>query len=300
MRELVNWNDLSLSDITLEDLLNLKKDNVRIFCDVHGAYYECAGVPTQFYLYVLIVAVGLLVLFLLTTFFTLMYLLCPCGGELASFMRSYKSKLKSAAKMEGGETSSKDLLGELHEIYYENRDLRLMLDLLAKSSGLAPPLRVMAQLDKEFQKRCKPNILSVVRSQHVKQGESDITLEFSESDMVRDIFGKMDTLYCLYTAQITPRTDHDSLEIFVFERESESHLRIFSAIKVFNKSDDGPPGEEEKEKKRFVFKGADTDVSYTVRVTLVLNGKAIATSQKTVKSVQHKSQEDQENLIVDY
>ena len=66
-------------------------------------------------------------------------------------------------------------------------------------------------------------------------GESDVTLEFSESDMVRDIFGKMDTLNCLYTAQITPRTDQDSLEIFVFERESESHLRIFSAIKVFNK-----------------------------------------------------------------
>ena len=93
----------------------------------------------------------------------------------------------------------------------------------------------MAQLDKEFQKRCKPNILSVVRSQHIKQGESDITLEFSESGMVRDIFGKMDTLYCLYTAQITPRTDHDSLEIFVFEKEAEHHLRIFSAIKVFNK-----------------------------------------------------------------
>ena len=89
----------------------------------------------------LIVAVALLMMFLLTTFFTLMYLLCPCGGELASFMRGYKSKLKSAAKMEGGETSSKELLGELHEIYYENRDLRLMLDLLAKSSGLAPPLR---------------------------------------------------------------------------------------------------------------------------------------------------------------
>ena len=53
--------------------------------------------------------------------------------------------------------------------------------------------------------------------------------------MVRDIFGKMDTLNCLYVAQITPRTDQDSLEIFVFEKESESHLRIFSAIKVFNK-----------------------------------------------------------------
>ena len=112
-------------------------------------------------------------------------------------------------------------------------------------------VRVMAQLDQEFQKRCKPNILSVVRSEQITEGkqcysvgviiqlqlpgESDITLEFSESGMVRDIFGKMDTLNCLYTAQITPRTDQDSLEIFVFEKESEHHLRIFSAIKVFNK-----------------------------------------------------------------
>ena len=109
----------------------------------------------------------------------------------------------------------------------------------------------MAQLDKEFHKRCKPNIMSVVRSEQIKEGEevaerdlsesvtlsgeSDVTLEFSQSGMVRDIFGKMDTLNCLYTAQITPRTDQDSLEIFVFEKESESHLRIFSAIKVFNK-----------------------------------------------------------------
>ena len=43
--------------------------------------------------------------------------------------------------VDGEEASSEQLLGELHEIYYENRDLRLMLDLLAKSSGLAPPLR---------------------------------------------------------------------------------------------------------------------------------------------------------------
>ena len=101
-----------------------------------------AGIPTQFYLYVLVVAVVLLLIYLVTTIITMLYLLCPCGGELASFMRSYKNKLRSAAKMEGGDDkSSKDLLGELHEIYYENRDLRLMLDLLAKSSGLAPPLR---------------------------------------------------------------------------------------------------------------------------------------------------------------
>ena len=67
-------------------------------------------------------------------------------------------------------------------------------------------------------------------------------------------------------------------------------------------SDEGPPGEEETPRKRFVFQGAGTDLTYTVRVTLVLNGKAIATSQKTVKSVNSlNSQQDQaENMVVDY
>ena len=55
-------------------------------------------------------------------------------------------------------------------------------------------------------------------------------------------------------------------------------------------------------KKRFVFQRAGTDVTYTVRVTLVLNGKAIATSQKTVKSVNSlKNKPDQaENMVEDY
>ena len=47
LRELINWNQLNLTEISVDDLLDLKKDNVRIFCDVHGTYYECAGVPTQ-------------------------------------------------------------------------------------------------------------------------------------------------------------------------------------------------------------------------------------------------------------
>ena len=67
-------------------------------------------------------------------------------------------------------------------------------------------------------------------------------------------------------------------------------------------SDEGPPAEEETPRKRFVFKGAGTDLTYTVRVTLVLNGKAIATSQKTVKSLKsiNNPQDKAENLVEDY
>ena len=139
--ELVNWNTLNLQDIALDDVIDLKTDNLRVFCDVHGDFYECAGVPTQFYLYVLIVALVLLLIYLITTFFTIIWLLCPCSGKLSDFMTSYKNQLENAAIAEGGDTSSRVLLGELHDIYYENRDLKLMLDLLSVTSGLAPPLR---------------------------------------------------------------------------------------------------------------------------------------------------------------
>jgi hypothetical protein len=57
-------------------------------------------------------------------------------------MRNYSNELQSAAIAKGTENiKAKALMGELYEIYYENRDLRLLLDLLAATSGLAPPLR---------------------------------------------------------------------------------------------------------------------------------------------------------------
>ena len=118
----------------------LERDS-SVLCDVHGTWYECSGVPTQFYLSVLFIALALLAVYLLTTFFTLLWLLCPCWGKLATFMRDYQAQLSKNAKKAGMEMKDAELLGELNQIYYENNDLRLLLDLLAAATGLAPPLR---------------------------------------------------------------------------------------------------------------------------------------------------------------
>jgi hypothetical protein len=52
-----------------------------------------------------------------------------------------QEELARAAEEAGGGTEPGELLGELNEIYYGNRDLRLLLDLLAATTGLAPPLK---------------------------------------------------------------------------------------------------------------------------------------------------------------
>ena len=67
------------------------------------------------------------------------------------------------------ETTDKELLGDFYDIYYNNRDLKLLLDLLATSSGVAPAIAIITLLDKvrsdlmklqskDFQKKSNYNI----------------------------------------------------------------------------------------------------------------------------------------------
>ena len=56
-------------------------------------------------------------------------------------------RLNMRARDDSNKTD-KELLGDLYDIYYNNRDLRLLLDLLATSSGVAPAISVMTLFDK--------------------------------------------------------------------------------------------------------------------------------------------------------
>ena len=61
-------------------------------------------------------------------------------------------------------------------------------------------------------------MVRVTINDDVCPGEGDIVLDFSESVTVRKIFSKLGALQCLYTVQIIPRTDQDSVEVGYFPR----------------------------------------------------------------------------------
>ena len=63
-------------------------------------------------------------------------------------------------------------------------------------------------------------------------GEGDIVLDFSESETVRNIFSNIGALQLIYTVQILPRTDQDSVEVFIFEHQDH---RFLSSISIFRK-----------------------------------------------------------------
>ena len=93
----------------------------------------------------------------------------------------------------------------------------------------------------------------------------------------------MGNLSCIYTVTLTPRTDKSSLEVVVFESpDKEDDIK-----KVFNFFRRNQVSQEPDiiPTKVIMFKGADTDTSYTLKVSLILNGQAIAVAQKSLKAL---------------
>ena len=119
-----------------------------IICDVHGYFYECSGQPAQCYVYILYITIFLTCIYILCNIYNLVWLLLPQLGKLSRLMVTYRQNMRAR---EGNTKTDKELLGDLYDIYYNNRDLRLLLDLLATSSGVAPAISVMTLFDKVIQ-----------------------------------------------------------------------------------------------------------------------------------------------------
>ena len=92
-------------------------------------------------------------MFIICNIYNLLWALFPHLGTLSTFMKAYKK-----SRMEGKKQNDKKILGDLYYLYYHNRDLRLFLELLAVSSGVASALSVMALFD-EVKKLEKSKVL---------------------------------------------------------------------------------------------------------------------------------------------
>ena len=94
---------------------------------------------SQFYQYITIMVVVILLFYVMLAVSSLAWMAAPNLGKLSSVMHSYRIYLR---KNENSSiVSDQELLGNLNDIYYNNRDLNLLLNLLAESSGLATSLR---------------------------------------------------------------------------------------------------------------------------------------------------------------
>ena len=92
-------------------------------------------------------SIALLSVYILTNIYNILWVVLPWFGKLSSVMRVYKKNKRAVARKENEKAEDSKILGDLYEIYYKNRDLKLFLELLAMGSGVAPSIAVMALFD---------------------------------------------------------------------------------------------------------------------------------------------------------
>jgi len=240
-----------------------------VICPVHGFFYECNGQPAQFYSYILYITIAITIMYILCNFYNIMWLLFPCFGRLSRVMDTYRHNMRARGANEG--KHDKEILGDLWEIYYNNRDLRLLLDLLATSSGIAPAIAIMTLFDKKFQNAMKPKIRYVAASRELGICE----IQFAEPKTgVRYALNDIPGVHLMYMAEISPPADTD---VVAFDKsyieddnqgENTADVEMAPLVGFVQKA---------------CFAGLKKDETYTLKVSTVLNGRTIAHVQQEIE-----------------
>ena len=78
--------------------------------------------------------------------------------------------------------TDQELVGDLDTYYYNNRDLKLLLDLLAEASGIDTSLRVLVLFDNEFSQKFKVGNLDISLVRYHKRKSSEVNFANYEED----------------------------------------------------------------------------------------------------------------------
>jgi hypothetical protein len=174
-----------------------------IYCPVHGYVYQCAGHPQQFYMYVLFATIVILGLYIFCCTFTLMWLFIPQLGSLSGVMSTVKNEFCRTQSTNDLRTDQ-ELLGDLYDVYYNNRDLKLLLDLLATSSGIAPCLRILCLFDRNLRRMSEVEGLRVTKVFNEDTNRTDAIVKFDDPLAMNEIYSKIPDCHCIYTVEIVP------------------------------------------------------------------------------------------------
>lgn len=124
--------------------------------------FTCIIPHTHFFLYILMFATVLDLIYFLTTLYTLLWLCIRRMRKLSSFLMDYRDSIRRASKRHKWDqeksTQALDVFGGM-----KSPDVELLLDLLAETMGIAPAMRILTLLDSEFHTSWRTQQLQQVR-----------------------------------------------------------------------------------------------------------------------------------------
>jgi len=246
-----------------------------VVCNVHGFYHECSGQPAEFYFYILCITIALTLMYMLCNVYNILWLTFPCFGKLSRVMDTYRHNMRER----GGNNTDKENLGELWDIYYNNRDLRLLLDLLATSSGIAPAIAIMTLFDRKFMNAMRPTIRYIAADRH--KGIANV--QFVEPKTgVRVALADISGVHLMYLAEIIPPAD-TAVEAFetVDDEEEEEAENLAKDMEMAPLAVSGHV-------LRASFWGLKKDQQYTMKISTVLNGRTISQISQGIEEYHEK------------
>ena len=167
----------------------------KVYCQIEDSkyYYFCAGHPQKFYIVLCYMTLVFLALYLALTIFNLLWLIIIPMRPLTQAMKLIKDEFK---------IFDTDSIDDLYDLYYNNYDLQLLLDLLASKSGITPCLKLLSILDKNLLEMTKASNAIV---ETVNDSESiDAIVTFDDAPIVKEVFAKVLDLKSIYSVEISP------------------------------------------------------------------------------------------------
>ena len=174
---------------------SLNQDNEYLICEIGKVHYHCAGEPLKFYLYILIATLIILSLFLAISFYVLIWMFSSKFGSLSGIMSNHETFFKS---LDPSETETMKISGSIYDLYYKNKDLKLLLDLLGATSGIAPCLKLLCLFDKNMQKKTQVNNLDLSVTDNL-----EVKIQFEDPEAMEEVFRKIPETFT-YSIEIEP------------------------------------------------------------------------------------------------
>lgn len=282
---------------------NLERE---IDCNVHGIRHTCVLPNHQFYFYILTVSIALLCVYILCNFYNLIWIVCPQMGKMyriickyqeivdpnlnqhistaAPNLIKYKNNIASADEvtipLAPGLSKPVITNHNFLAVYFDHRhkDLKLLLNLLAETSGLPESFRILTLFDKKFQSLWKPQNLrfeeyeTVLPNRTVKS--RSIIVRWNDAPIGKFITGYNGALAFEYTIDITPAPANEfGLKSVLFKKDNVNNG-------CAPNSNDIEGSKVETCEKNFRYEVAFDNIitqeeEYTVTISTELNGRTV-------------------------
>ena len=168
-------------------------------CSIGTSEFLCANHRVEIYTAFMYLASIMLAIQAICAYGSLIWF-CPCFGKLDGIMSSLKFDL-SEMRFHSGDDNEHTI--DIEELYYHDKNFKLMFDILSETNGVESCLQIFCLLDKNVHKLCQADNLKI--TQRVKNA----IVKFDGAPA----FKVMDDENCIFTVEITPNVSSVSSQL---------------------------------------------------------------------------------------